>query len=381
MKNKILILAWGVYPGTGGSTIILNNIAKGFKADELVIAGQIPRTKPEVPWDSFSDIKLYYLDPFPFGYKRPERYIRWLKTSKLIRQVEEIVKSEGVTSILSIFPDEYYAYIAYKVSKRLDLPFYIWYHNSYVENRTGILKVLAKYLQPKFFKLAKKVFVMSDGLNKELSLHNPNVNFETLVHGFELELPQAQDSTSRNGRTKFLYSGSLNDSCLDASIRMIKVILEDKSHEIHVFSGNPKIFIQNGLDGDRVFFHDFLPLQDFVASLHEYDIMMLPHGIDGKRSQLEYKTIFPTRTIPLLFSGKPILAHSPEDSFLTEFLKENDCAVIVCDKDKEKLRTAIEQIKNGDEGIDELVKNAQNTSKLFELQSVIDRMKSLMHLN
>ena len=43
----------------------------------------------------------------------------------------------------------------------------------------------------------------------------------------------------------------------------------------------------------------------------------------------EFRTIFPTKTIEYLISGRPILAHSPADAFLTKFLVENDCALVV----------------------------------------------------
>lgn len=375
MKQKLLVIAWGVYPSKGGSTIVLNNIISGFEPDEVVIAGQQPQNLPEKPWDQISPIKLYYLDPFPFGVRKPEKYIRWTASSRMISQLEDIVKKEGITAILSIFPDEYYCYLGYRLSKKLKLPYYLWLHNSYLENRKGVLKMFAKYLQPRLFKWAKKVFVMSDGLKKEMSAHYPETKFETLVHGFNLQLPKKEVKKRQSERTKFFYSGALNDSCLDASLRMLRVILEEEDHEIHISSGNPKVFKDNKIEGERVFFQDFVPWKDFVDSLQNYDIMLLPHGIDGARSDFEYRTIFPTRTIPLLFSGKPILAHSPEDSFLTEFLKKNKCALTVTEKSEGRLKEAIEELKKGGPHIEVMVINAKKTSQQFELKRVVQKLK------
>ena len=102
--------------------------------------------------------------------------------------------------------------------------------------------------------------------------------------------------------------------------------------------------------------------------------MLLPHGIDGLRSEFEYKTIFPTRTIPLLFSGKPILAHSPEGSFLNEFLYKNQCAVIVAEKNKQKLLKACHELI-GNKGLRlSLVENAFKASSQFELKEVANKI-------
>jgi glycosyltransferase involved in cell wall biosynthesis len=371
-------MAWGVYPSTGGSTIILNNIALGFDRSELVIAGQAPKQMPDKKWESFSDIPFYYLDPFPFNIRRPERYVRWLAIGKVSRQVEQIIKKEKITHILSIFPDEYYAYIGYRLSKKLRLPFYFWLHNSYLENRTGALRWLATKLQPRLFAHAQKVFVMSDGLNRDMSKNNPSVKFETLVHGFDLKRPASIETVSKDKKIKFLYSGSLNDSCLDASVRMLKVVMKGQNNEIHIYSGNSQVFRDQGIDGDQITFHDFLPLQDFVGLLYKYDIMLLPHGIDGERSDFEYRTIFPTRTIPLLFSGKPILAHSPKDSFLTEFLVDSDCAYVVTDKSEKKIEEGIEKIITDEVYVDKIVQNAFIASKRFELKGVIENLKSYL---
>ena len=372
--SKILIIAWGVYPNTGGSTIIVNNIAEGFKKEKVVIAGQIPSTTPTKNWESFSDIKLQYLNPFPFNFRRPERYIRWLKIRTLCKQVKDLVREEGVDRILAIFPDEYYSYIAYKVSKELNIPFSIWFHNSYLENREGVLKMLAKRLQPRFFSSAKNVFVMSDGLRDEMKKVYPSVNFQTLVHGFKLSGAQQIEHSAKSTKVRFLYSGSLNQSCMDASLRLLKTIMKNPDYEIVIFSGNPQTFQSHGIIGENIIFKSFLPLDEFVAQLYKYDVMLLPHGLEGLRSAFEYKTIFPTRTIPLLFSGKPILAHSPKGSFLNEFLSRHDCSVLVDEPDEHMIETAIDEILNNEELVNKIVRNAQKASKQFKLENVVKKL-------
>ena len=151
--------------------------------------------------------------------------------------------------------------------------------------------------------------------------------------------------------------------------------MANPSYELHIYSGNPDYVESLGIKGANVFSHAFLPVDEFTARLQNYDIMLLPHGIDGLRSEFEFKTIFPTRTIPLLSSGKPILAHSPKNSFLTEFLVEHKCAERVTEKSERLLELAIDNIINSFDKRKSLVKHALETAEIFELTNVVQKIK------
>ena len=58
---------------------------------------------------------------------------------------------------------------------------------------------------------------------------------------------------------------------------------------------------------------------EVLARLGQADVLFLPHGLTGSWAAEEYRTIFPTKTIEYLISGRPILAHTPPDRFLTRF--------------------------------------------------------------
>ena len=99
--------------------------------------------------------------------------------------------------------------------------------------------------------------------------------------------------------------------------------------------------------------------------LQQYDVGVLTHGFTGGYGEIEYQTIFPTRTIPLLLSGKPIFAHSPKGSFLNSFLEEHKCATLVDDADISKIMEGLDQIADNEIYQTELVENAIKTANLF----------------
>ena len=62
-----------------------------------------------------------------------------------------------------------------------------------------------------------------------------------------------------------------------------------------------------------------VPRPELLRRLSEADILFLLHGFTGSFSPEEYQTIFPTKTIEYLISGRPILAHTSPGCFLTRF--------------------------------------------------------------
>jgi hypothetical protein len=111
------------------------------------------------------------------------------------------------------------------------------------------------------------------------------------------------------------------------------------------------------------------------AKLRENDLLLLPHGLTGGLSPIEYRTIFPTKTIPYLISGRPILAHSPKNSFLTEWLRRHDCAELVENPDEAALHAAIERLSKDANRREQLVKNALAAAKLFHAPRVVAALK------
>ena len=205
----------------------------------------------------------------------------------------------------------------------------------------------------------------------------PTNKFETLVHGFDL--PKSEliiSKTNFENKITFAYTGSLNESCRDAAVRLAKVISKKSDFELHVFGEqNAKVFKSYGIKESEMKVYGFLSELDFHNKLKSCDIMLLPNGFDGDRTQVEYDTIFPTRTIPLLVSGKPILAHSPKGVFLTNFLNEHDCALNVDIKSEEAIYKAIDLLCNDEILVERIVCNAIRTSKIFQLENVADKLK------
>jgi len=382
--DKILLVSWGVFPMPTGSSIIVNNLASSFTKDQMTIIGEQDISRSNIGWP-IDNPEIRYINPNINIKGRGQTHLRWLNIFKVINHIYQVAKDEKITKVLCVFPDDFYLFACYIATKRLNLPLYTWFHNTYLDNYKGYRKLFAFWFQPLIFKFSKKVFVMSDGMLKFYSNKYSGLDFETLVHGFPLpkiDAIEQESSKKYQEKIKFLFSGSLNESCRDASVRLMKVILNNPAYEVHVFTGNHQSdFEKFGLNGSNFIYHGFIPLEELYDKFSSFDILLLPHGFLGGRTDIEFKTIFPTRTIPLLISGKPILAHTPKGVFLTEFLKENDCAFIVDEPTESLIISKINHIIENPEEVILKVKNALITSKKFDLESISNQLKNAMNFN
>jgi hypothetical protein len=373
--DKVLIVSWGIYPTPTGSSVIVNNLAGALDKSKIVIIGEafnstdIDEFNPNLP-------KIYYVNPNINLWGRGQTHLRWFNLFMLVKKIIIVSKLEKVNKIVCVFPDDFYLIATFFAIKRLKIPFYLWIHNTYLENYSGYRKVIAFFMQPLVFKISSKIFVISDGLLNFYKKKYKNKEFAVLPHGFPLpnKLPQiVEKQLNKPNNIKFLFTGSLNESCRDATVRLISVILSNSNYEVHAFTGNPESeFRKHGIDSLNFIWHGFIALEKLYDILPNYDIMLLPHGFSGERTDIEFKTIFPTRTIPLLISGKPILAHSPKKVFLTDFLIKHDCAFVSDEPTELSINRALSQILNDSISVKNRVSNAKKIASIFDVQKVAE---------
>ncbi|RME94864.1 MAG: hypothetical protein D6772_13980, partial [Bacteroidetes bacterium] len=101
-------------------------------------------------------------------------------------------------------------------------------------------------------------------------------------------------------------------------------------------------------------------------------------GFTGGYGPVEYRTIFPTRTIPFLLSGKPIFAHAPPTSFLSDFLRQNKCALLVDQPEPELVHAELLRLAADPNLQCQLVAAAQVTARQFHGPRVAAQLKELL---
>jgi hypothetical protein len=375
MIGKILLISWTIPPDTSGSAVIVGNLAKQFQRTELVLAGELPISAPRITWREEWPELAYIALGWPALWRGARWWRRLQLPIMLLRSVYLAIRTR-CTVVVAVFPKEEYLLIGYLTAVIVRVPFIPYFHNTWLENRSGFALKVAKFFQWRVFERAEHVFLMSEGMVELFRERYPNLRCSALLHSFNGGMPVFSPPPATKCPLRITISGSIGEACLDATQRICEAIFQMGDVELTFLTGTPRAYLE-GLGflrkGVR---HETVPTEQVVEKLRESDIVVLPHGFTGGYSSEEYQTIFPTRTIEYLLCGRPILAHSPRVCFLTSFLRQHDCALVVDEPSSEQLRRAIETLRTDAALRTHLVRNAHKTAEQFYAPRVARTLRS-----
>ena len=376
--GRVLLISWGVPPETAGSAIIVGNLAKQFTREEMVVVGERPSSRPAVFWkeDWPEIISVTY------GWSPARRGARWWRRCQvplfLLRCLYQ-AKKHRCTSVLVVFPNEEFLLVGYLIAKLTKARLYPYFHNTFVEQCTpGPLRQrAARWLQSRVFEEAAHIFVMSEGMVELYRERYPQLRCSALVHSFNEDIPDCPPPPVPATPVRFVMSGNINASCAEAAGRVCAAITRIDSR-LTILSGTPKQYLESlGILREGVQYETVS--RDLVLSrLSEADIVILAHGFSGGLSEVEYRTIFPTKTIEYLICGRPILAHTPPGCYLARFLRTHECALIVDTPDTGAILAAVQRLREDADLRASLVRNALRTAKLFHAPVVASELRAIL---
>jgi glycosyltransferase involved in cell wall biosynthesis len=345
VKAKTLLVSWSLPPEPTGSAVIVGNLAKQFRASEMVIVGERPSRSPDVIWKEDWPRLVHIALGWPTEW-RGARWWRRLQLPYMLLRSLLLAVRHHCTNIMAVFPNEEFVLIGYLTALLTGGAFYPYFHNTWLENREGRRRAIARWLQSLVFARADHVFVMSDGMLDLYRERYPGLKCSALVHSFNEELPVFNPPPQPGSPLRLTICGNINEACKDATLRVCEAISRVSDTQLTLLTGSPQSYLAElgllraGVVCEKVS-RDVL-----LSRLRQSDIVVLPHGFTGGYSVEEYRTIFPTRTIEYLICGRPILAHSPRDSYLTRFLKEHECALVIDEPDTQKVSEAIRLLRS-----------------------------------
>ena len=379
---KLLLVSWAVAPMSGGSAVIVENLAKNFTRDEMIVLGSARMIRRKPIRRSSQDPKFFYfrseLDFFGRGY----RFFIWfrrLRFQPLIERIKNLIVEEDVTHVMGVYPNPFYCLAASRAARQLNVPFYSYFHNTYSDN-AAITDAHASGVQQEIFENSRIIFVMSAGMQQFYEQKYAGHTFSPLVHTFnQWPNKSADDGRPNTDVCRLVAIGNFNESNLDATRRFIRAIENHPEYELHIYTHVPKWLLKRrGIHLDRVRYHHAVSPDQVHTELQKYDICILTHGFAGGYGEIEYQTIFPTRSIPFLLSGKPILVHAPKDSFLSTFVRDHGCGILVDQKDETAILRGLESLRNDELIRDQVVLAARKTASQFYGPEVADGLRQKM---
>ncbi len=379
MSRRALLLSRDVPPATTGSAVIVGNLVKQFRRDEMIVAGERPIGRPPVSWRAeWPEISYVAI-----GYPLTWRGVRWWRLIQLpmtFLKILYLARRHRCSAIITVFPTGIYLFAGYLAATFSGARLFPYLHNTFVENRRGVVKRIATVAQKLIFARSEHVFVISDGMLDLYRARYPGLKCSALVHSFGEIIPTGDALPRLKKPTDFLICGSINESCRDATERVCEALRQAKDARLTFLTGTPKAHLSRrgllraGVDYETV------SRDEVVGKLRTADIVILPHGFVGAEAPEEYETIFPTRTIEYLICGRPILAHSPDSSYLTRFLRQHECALVVDEPSVSRLVEAIERLRSDSRLREALVGHALKAAEQFRATRVAHALRSHLDL-
>lgn len=378
--QRIMLLTYSLPPALNGSTAIADQLSREFSPAEMIVVGaswpgKPPPNDPQIP-------KVYRVGSAWRWPQRGSAYLRWMRWFTLpilMLRLWWLRRRNNCRWLVVVFPDHFFLFAGYLLAILTRTPLYPYFHNSYEDNQQDLKLRFARWLEPRVIRRAEIVFVMSEGLRRHFQAKYPHQRFVPLLHTFHGEVPDVGDVPPARTPLRIALLGTLNHSNNDAIRRFYEAIKDDDTCQMTIFSGTTPAwaYARRGIDGPHVTVTTAAP-DDVGHRLAQHDVLYLPHGLQGGLSAVEYATIFPTRTISYLISGRPILAHAPTGSFLAEFLRQHDCAELVCDPDVDALRAALERLRSDDRRRRQLVENALLAARPFQGRLVAGGLRRML---
>ena len=383
---KILLVSWSILPRAGGSSIVVDNLRRGFGASEMIVLGSKPLLNAQyraANTSTDSPAVRYFLSEMQI-LGRGNRFFEWFgrwRFPALVRTLTRIIKTEQIDVVIGVYPNANYCLAACRAAEQTGVPFNAYFHNTYQENQ-AIQDPGATQIQQEIFEQARFIFVMSEGMQQYYRKQYPAHadQFIPLVHTFH-EYPDKNQLTGIPGPNREQYKligiGNFNASNIEATCRFARAVSLTPSYNLSLFTHVPGILLQKrGLDPKLYRHMGFLKnADDIIGAIQDFDIGVVTHGFTGSYGKIEYETIFPSRMIPLLLSGKPLIVHAPAGSYLHRFVDKNQCAELIDRPEEEAILEGLDRICRNRDYQDNLVRAAGLTVRQFYGPKVVHELK------
>jgi hypothetical protein len=225
-----------------------------------------------------------------------------------------------------------------------------------------VFKLLARIFEPLLFDSAKKISVMCEELQEH---YQKKYNREIVVIHNSIEFDPSEISEppqmSNNEIFRIVYLGSIYWAQLDAIKRMIEVVnsIREKKIEFVLYTPNSQEYLNSvGIfANDRIKFTSCSP-EDALTEMHKANLLFVGLSFNSGFDLL-INTSSPGKLCDYLIAGRPILVHSPNQSFLSKYALKYGFASIVGEPDIDKLRNELLRIMELPD-LSQQVKNAIN---------------------
>jgi hypothetical protein len=254
----------------------------------------------------------------------------------------------------------------------LRLPLALYLHDPIAEGTQGLrIHEYAKNVQDTLFAEKHLVFSMSEGLAAML-LKKYGLHTIPLPHCYNESPAEAQPAWRHAATKTALFSGSIYEINRPAIVRAAKTAVRAGYRIVCTSPRAAEIMKADGIAAGSLDVNGPPSRSDYLALLRQQDVLFValawPDESTIHRDSLA--TTFPTKVPEYLGAGRPMLVHCPNDYFLSSFVRDRQCGLLVCERSEERLFEAWMELRDNAEVALRLARNSRNAVTYFDGQRI-----------
>ena len=387
MKKTLIIAAACFPPVIVGPAVLLGNLFRRFPADSYcVLMGRLDHIWQFIDHDSALSCRYYYTR-FPIFEGQGWHYIRCiLRELVLIPLIAwkgvQIVRREGVETLFAV-TERHMEAAALLIHWLTRKPLVLYLPDIYYAPGRlvpGWMKFVWRLLEPVLMRTAQTVLVPSPP-TQDYYYQKYGRHTEVLPHSVDLSryAPVPEIPAPEKENLTILFTGEVSDAQLDAILNMVKIVNdfpELNARFVVVSNVRPAILKQMGVHGPNVVCRQ--AHRDEIPALQQAaDILFLPLAFFWPNPET-IRTASPSKMPEYLAAGHPILVHAPAYSYVANYARQEEFALVVDQPDPELLRQAILDLKRDGELRLRLVANARRTAQEHDAQLLSKRLQQIL---
>jgi glycosyltransferase involved in cell wall biosynthesis len=379
-------------PSVGGTQTVLRNLLSEFVEGEyFIVAGSQLRvgdysvagmTSRVIRMPIRSHIARKVFRKVSIGIA--DRLFGLLKIRRAKRIITRVAKTQNAFCIVGVIPGIEMAIAAFLASKKLKIPFYIYYVDTTMRY-LGISKwngFLLDSYERQWLIFARRVFVISESLAEDLRLRLKYPRPMIMRHC--LPVSEFENTISlRTGRkpgdpSQALFAGHLKlfskAKLFNVIVQAIEIVSKSKPVRLEILGMPTRESVTTlGIADSPLWTTAIVTREESLRRQKNADILIDVLDCSGDLAEI-MKTAFPTKIVEYMVSGTPILFVAASDSFASAYLRKYDLACVVDSSDPDYIAEKIESLLCDQSLRRRLINNAFNTAKANHNAGAISKM-------
>jgi glycosyltransferase involved in cell wall biosynthesis len=337
-------------PRASGSAILLANLLSNYTGKVSAIAGHNRYVKPDP--DFLPPCQTRYLGlprRFPRLYDALNWRVPFIVWRSLKIPIWKTLEQLRTDIVLAAYPRDDFLVAAFHATRRLNLPFYAHMHDLWMENMPpgSAASRFAEKWEPVILKGSTRILCMTPSMQKHYE-RKYGIETDFLPHTIpEQDFLRAPTTMRppRLAKPTVLFVGAVTPSMnLDALkvLAFASELLPSEYQLIFCTSFNLPLLESLGVRSSRlqVQYVSRAEVQRLQSAAH---VLVAP--LSHKNCSLdEVRTVFSTKLLEYLLSGRPIVVFAPEGSHQAESAKKNNWGYVVTEDSPAALAAAIEKV-------------------------------------